>query len=76
MNHNNQHWGQDVILGSIQPDKIIEYFEGDISEIKQWAQLSTERELVISINAFELAGYLDYVPTLQQVLTEKRATNG
>jgi hypothetical protein len=76
MNHNFQQMDQNAILGSIQPKKIIEHFGEDINEIKRWAEFSTEKELLVSINAFEAGGYLDYVPTLQQVLTEKRSTNG
>jgi hypothetical protein len=66
-----QQTTSDLLVEIIQPRKIITHFDGDISEIKRWAERSTDFELMNTINAFKHEGLNEYVQVLSQVYNER-----
>jgi hypothetical protein len=72
MNESYQYTGSnDSLISMVQPKKLIEHFGGDISEIRNWADLSSKDELITSIKAFEKEGLTDYVTILKESLNQK-----
>ena len=72
LTENYKYTGDDQLINSIQPKKIIEHFGGDISEIKKWGDLSSRAELINSIQAFQKEGYHQIVETLVESLNNKQ----
>lgn len=72
MNESYQYNGsEEMLTAMVQPLKIVEHFGGDISEIRNWAEMSTKDQLITSIKAFEKEGLTDYVTILQESLNNK-----
>ncbi len=69
MVENNQN--EEMLIAQVKPQKIVDHFEGDISEIKSWADMSTKEELIISIKAFQREGMNQYIDTLLESLNKK-----
>ena len=61
----------EALIAMVQPKKVVEHFGGDISEIKRWADLNTEQELLISIKAFEREGLTEYIEVLTESLNNR-----
>jgi len=68
---NNQNNQEEQLIISVSPQKLVEYFEGNINEIKEWADMSTKEELLISIKAFQREGMTEYIDTLLESLNSK-----
>jgi len=72
MNESYQYTGsENLLVAMVQPNKVIEHFGGDVSEIRKWADLSSKDELINSIKAFEKEGLTDYVTILKESLNQK-----
>lgn len=67
--NNNQ---DELLVSLVQPRKVIEHFGGDVNEIKQWADLSTKEELLVSIKAFQNECLNEYVDVLNESLNNKK----
>ena len=68
---NNQNNQEEQLIIAVSPQKLVEYFEGNINEIKEWADMSTKEELLISIKAFQREGMTEYIDTLLESLNSK-----
>lgn len=68
---NNQNNQEEQLITSVNPQKLVEYFGGNINEIKEWADMSTKEELLISIKAFQREGMTEYTDTLLESLNSK-----
>lgn len=68
---NSQIENEEMLISMVNPKGIVEHFEGDISEIKNWADMSTKEELLISIKAFQKEGLAEYIDVLLESLNKK-----
>jgi hypothetical protein len=68
---NSQNENEEMLIAMINPQKVVEHFEGDISEIRNWADMSSKEELLVTIKAFQRDGMTDYIDTLLESLNKK-----
>lgn len=68
---NSQIEQEEMLISMVNPTKVIEHFDNNINEIKEWANASSKEELLISIKAFQKEGFTEYVDVLLESLNTK-----